>query len=86
MGLAAFFIAVLSGLMVDNPADVILGRALVAMIVCCVMGSVLGSMAERAVSEHLSERAEALTARLAFEAAGKQPGSNEGPANDVIEV
>ncbi len=81
MGLAAFFIAVLSGLMVDNPADVILGRALVAMMVCCMLGSVLGAMGEKAVTQHLSSRASALAARLA-----QQAEASTKPDPNVIEL
>lgn len=80
MGLAAFFIAVLSGLMVDNPADVILARALVAMIACCTLGSCLGAMAERAIDEQLRTRARIISAKLAAEAARAAPEAG------VIEV
>jgi len=65
MGLAAFFIAVLAGLAVDNPADVILARAILAMGASCIIGSILGAVAERAVNDQLSTRARLLAAQAA---------------------
>jgi uncharacterized membrane protein YraQ (UPF0718 family) len=43
-GLCAFAIAVFTGLFVDNPADVILLRAIVALVVCGVIGFIVGSI------------------------------------------
>ncbi len=72
MGLAAFFIAVLCGLAVDNPADVILSRAILAMGASCILGSILGAVAERAVNEQLQTRARLLAARAAAKAAARK--------------
>ena len=51
MGLSAFAIATIAGLAADNPADSVLMRALVSMIVCHVIGVTLGMIGERAVRE-----------------------------------
>lgn len=63
MGLSAFGIAVFSGLIVDNPSDIILARAILAMAVCFVVGSVLGAAGERAIADHLDTRARRLAAQ-----------------------
>lgn len=55
MGLSAFVIATIAGLAVDNPADSILSRAIISMLVCNAIGLVVGSLAERAVSEAVAE-------------------------------
>jgi hypothetical protein len=48
-GLAAFTVAIVAGLAVDNPADQILSRALICMFVCNVVGLAIGLLAERTV-------------------------------------
>lgn len=50
-GLSAFAVALIAGLAVDNPAEVILGRALVCMIGVQVLGMVIGAVSERTVRE-----------------------------------
>ena len=51
--LAAFVIAILAGLSVGNTSSKILLSALFAMVVCYVVGSVIGMIAEYAVREHM---------------------------------
>ena len=46
---AAFAIAVARGMAAGNPADLILQRALIAMVVCFVIGSVIGMICQRVV-------------------------------------
>lgn len=50
-GLAGFAIAVIAGLVADNPADVILTRAVISMIVCNIVGYVFGMACERVFVE-----------------------------------
>lgn len=52
-GLAAFAIAVLAGLAVENPGDVILLRALLCMVACQGVGLVVGMIIERVVAESI---------------------------------
>lgn len=53
-GLSAFSVATIAGLGVDNAADVILSRAVGCMVVCYLLGIVIGRVAERAVEESLA--------------------------------
>ncbi|MBX3357238.1 MAG: hypothetical protein KF745_02300 [Phycisphaeraceae bacterium] len=54
MGLAAFAVAVIAGLAVNNPADFILARALLSMFVCWAVGLAVGAVAERTMIESLT--------------------------------
>lgn len=49
VGLSGFAVAVIAGLAAENPAQVVLGRALVSMLVCYVLGQLLGAGAENVV-------------------------------------
>lgn len=50
---AAFAIAVARGLAAGNPPDLVLQRAVVAMVVCFVIGSLIGMICQRVVGgEH----------------------------------
>lgn len=51
LALAAFSIATLAGLSSDNPAHVVLSRALVSMLVCYPVGWAMGFVMARA-AEH----------------------------------
>lgn len=51
LGLAAFAIALLAGLGSGAEADVVLGRAVISMFVCFLIGYAVGLVGERAVSE-----------------------------------
>jgi len=51
--MAAFAVAIVVGLSVDNPADTILARAMASMFVCYLVGMGIGLAAERAVEESL---------------------------------
>ncbi|MFG0285030.1 MAG: hypothetical protein ACF8R7_11455 [Phycisphaerales bacterium JB039] len=49
VALCAFAIGLIAGLAAGNPSQVVLGRALVGMVVCYVVGHVLGACAESVV-------------------------------------
>lgn len=51
-GLLAFAITILRGLAVDNPTETILARALWAMLIFLVLGSVIGWVGRAVVDEH----------------------------------
>lgn len=51
-GFAAFATAILLGLLAENPADRILGRALVSMALCYTGGWVIGLMIHKIVLDH----------------------------------
>ena len=52
-GLSGFAVAVIAGLAVENPGQVVLGRALVSMMGCYVLGQILGSGAENVVRRRI---------------------------------
>lgn len=50
-GLAAFAVAVIAGLSVGNAPSQVLFKAIVCMMICYVVGTLLGLIAERTVAE-----------------------------------
>jgi hypothetical protein len=53
--LAAFAVAIIAGLSAGNTPARVLGTALAAMLVCHIMGLVVGAVGERVVIEHLNQ-------------------------------
>ncbi len=53
LGLMGFMTALVVGLLAGNPALVILTRAMVAMLVCAIVGRVLGAAGEICVREYV---------------------------------
>lgn len=53
VGLCGFTVSVLGGLAVENDGGTVLSRALPAMVVCYVVGAVLGLAGQRCVQEHI---------------------------------
>jgi hypothetical protein len=53
VGLCAIAVAVISGLAVENPAHVVLGRAIAALAVCHILGQVIGASAENVVRRRI---------------------------------
>lgn len=51
--LAAFAVAIIAGLSAGNGAARVLGSALAAMVVCHILGLVIGAIGQRIVTEHL---------------------------------
>jgi uncharacterized membrane protein YraQ (UPF0718 family) len=56
LGLLAFAIAIVQGLLVNNPTDVTIFRAVKAMFVFCVIGLCVGYVAHRVLDEHSLRR------------------------------
>lgn len=54
LALSAFAVAIVAGLAAGNPARTVLFNAVVAMILCQILGLVIGALAERAISDHLA--------------------------------
>jgi ABC-type proline/glycine betaine transport system permease subunit len=53
LALVAFATAVVGGIWADNPALTTIARALVAMVVCYLVGSIIGSIAQRVIDENI---------------------------------
>ena len=56
LGLFAFSIAILQGLLVNNPTEATLIRAVQAMFAFCVIGLCAGWVAQRILDEHAVRR------------------------------
>ena len=54
-GLAGFAVAIFAGLAADNPADVILSRAVLALFVCYLAGGAVGFVMDHAVREGIED-------------------------------
>jgi len=52
LGLLAFAVAIIAGLIAQNPVTVTLSRGILALFVFCLIGLVLGKAAELVVAEH----------------------------------
>ncbi len=51
--LAAFCVASVTGVLVGNPADAVLLRAIAAMAACWAIGSVVGSIAQHLIAREI---------------------------------
>jgi len=56
LGFLAFAIAIVQGLLVNNPTDVTIFRAVKALFVFCVIGLCVGYVAHRVLDEHALRR------------------------------
>lgn len=52
MALAGFIVAVLAGMRSSNPAGTVIITALVALVICNIVGTLLGLVIERVMDEH----------------------------------
>ena len=52
-GLTAFAVGIVAGMLADNPADTILIRALIAMLIANGVGFIIGAIGERTINEAL---------------------------------
>lgn len=63
LGLLAFTVTIVSGLLVGNPVEVTLARSILALLVFCLLGLILGSVARRVVAEYEQQRKSEITER-----------------------
>ena len=79
LGLFAFSITILLGLLAGNPANVVLLRALQAMLAFCLLGMCAGWVAYRVLDEHaLRKHREMFPAEAQTEQnAGDRPAGSE---------
>ena len=75
LGFLAFGVATVTGVICGNPPEVVLGRALWAMVVFCLVGLAVGA-AGQAVANEFERRREAES--LAQPAAGAPGPSEDG--------
>lgn len=60
LGLFAFAVAVIGGLIARNSFTVVLSRGILALFAFCLIGLVLGGAAQAVISEHAKRREEEL--------------------------
>ncbi len=56
LGLLAFTVTIIAGLLVQNPVTVTLSRGILALFLFCLIGLVLGAVAQIVVDEHVETR------------------------------
>jgi ACR3 family arsenite efflux pump ArsB len=92
-GMLAFSVAIIRGLSVGNSAEIILQRAIVALIVFCGIGLILGWMARHIIVEYALNREKEIMARfqeqapeggLESEVVPRPPGNSTPPESEPI--
>lgn len=56
LGLAAFTVVLIAGLLTQNPVTTTLSRGILALFIFCFIGLLLGSAAQLVISEHQRAR------------------------------
>jgi hypothetical protein len=56
LGLLAFGVAMVAGLVVGNPPEIILGRALWALALLCVVGMAVGAAGQAVINEYMAKK------------------------------
>lgn len=64
LGLLAFLIVIVAGLLVQNPVTVTLSRGILALFVFCIIGLVLGGAAQLVVAEYERNQRDELNKRF----------------------
>lgn len=90
LGLLAFTITIIAGLLVHNPVTVILSRSILALFVFCIIGLVLGGAAQLVIREHERTRESEILKRYRegpaeTEEPGMENRSTEGEGAPVEE-
>ena len=64
LGLFAFAVTTVAGLFVRNPVEVVLSRGILALFVFCLIGFLLGHVAQLVVTEYEKDRAAEISQRF----------------------
>ena len=56
LGLLAFSVSVLAGLIARNPASLVLSRAVFALVIFCIIGLVVGGAAQFVIDDYAKRR------------------------------
>ena len=78
LGLLAFTIVITAGLIARNPVTVTLSRSIFALFLFCLIGLVLGRVAQVVVAEHEQKRESEIRKRYH---GMKAPTAADGPEN-----
>lgn len=74
LGLLAFTITIVAGLLAQNPATVVLSRSILALFLFCFIGLVLGAAAQAVVTEYETSAEAEIRQRFHVDAAGTDDG------------
>lgn len=85
-GLAAFVVALLANFFVNNPLEVGVGRAIVAMIACSLLGYVVGYAMTTRVNQAIMKRAEAAKIASQNAARAAREAAKNAPKEAILEV
>ncbi len=88
LGLLAFTITISAGLLAQNPVEVTLSRSILALLVFCGIGFILGGAAQIVIAEHEESCQEKIRQRyhgdsVGTEDGGPQEGAGEGEGESV---
>jgi hypothetical protein len=81
-GLTGFVVASVAGLIVGNPSEVILMRAILAMFACFVCGLPMGAAAGWTVEQYITSFKNQKTAPVSGDDAGRVPKAS-GPPPEI---
>lgn len=77
LGLTAFAIAVVAGLLANNPAGTVLGRAILALFIGQVVGVLIGHVGTRVVEDQLRAYVSANTRTVQNMSTGSPPSEKK---------
>ncbi|HNQ22309.1 MAG TPA: hypothetical protein PKK06_04375 [Phycisphaerae bacterium] len=90
LGLLAFTLTVIAGLVVGNPVTVTLSRSILALFLFSLLGLALGAVSQMIIAEHEAKRVAEIQARYREEEnhrdAGVTPVPMEGPSGEPASV
>ena len=89
LGLLAFAVTTIAGLVSRVPADVTLSRSILALFLFCVMGLLLGAVAQCVIDEHRKAEESRIRTRFADSNADTDGGiagsdSDETPVESAV--
>lgn len=85
-GLSAFVIALLANFFVNNPLDVAVGRAILAMLACSALGYIVGYAMTMRVNQAIMKRAEAAKAASQSAARAAREAARNAPKEAILEL
>lgn len=74
LGLVAFTITITAGLLARNPVEVTLSRSILALILFCLIGLLLGGVAQLVVAEYEKNREAEIRKRYPDDSTGTEDG------------
>ncbi len=75
LGLFAFAVAGVAGLLARNPIETVLSRSILALVVFCVLGLLLGGVTEWVIAERERQRESEIRGKYAAAPTGKDAGA-----------